>query len=90
MESVSIPQWALNLVSFVATGVGGWFLRALWEAQRKLNEDMKSIQIDLAKNYVTTDMFERKMDKLFEKLDRIEDKLDRKVDKIGLIPPSGL
>lgn len=86
MDAVPIPQWVLNLAIFIATGVCGWFLRALWEAQKVMDEDIKKIQIDLAKNYITISVFDKRMDKMFEKLDRIEDKLDRKVDKVGLIP----
>lgn len=86
-EAVLIPQWVMNLVGLMMTGICGWFLRVLWEAQRDMKEDIREIELKLAEDYMPRTAIEHKLDKLFEKLDRIEDKLDRKVDKIGILPP---
>lgn len=85
---IEMPQWLMNLLGLSMTGVCGWFLRVLWEAQTKLVEDVRKIEINLAQNYMPRSAVEDKLDKMFLKLDRIEDKLDRKVDKPVIAPLS--
>mgnify|MGYP003443869436 CR=1 FL=1 len=68
----------------VATSIVGWFVREIQKdieaATRKQDEDSRkiaSLQLDVAKNYVThADLSDIK-----DSLLRIEDKLDRKQDR---------
>lgn len=75
----------LEAIFKIAVGVGlgvfGWFARQLWEAVNDLREDIRSLEIDQAKNYVAKTDFTAAMKEIKQGLDKIYDKLDGKADK---------
>ena len=81
-------QSVFNIAVGVASAVGGWWLKAIWEALRDLQSadqalagKVASIEVLVAGTYVTRDELSRSMLAVLNKLDRIEDKLDGKADK---------
>ena len=81
-------QGLFNVVLGVASVLGGWVLRVLWEsmrdlqlADRQLAEKVGTIEVLVAGRYITRDEFQRNVDALFAKLDRIDGKLHEKADK---------
>lgn len=75
------PQTIFNIVAGLALSVGGWFARQVWDAVKKLQQDLHDLEVDMPKNYVAKVDFKETMDKIYDKLDRIYDKLDGKADK---------
>ena len=68
--------------------LGGWWLKAIWEAlrdlqsaDRDLTDKLARVEILVAGNYVTRDEMARSMSLLMSALNRIEDKLSGKADK---------
>lgn len=59
----------------------GWWCKEIWDSVKTLKEDIKSIEIDLPKNYVSKVDIESRLDKIDATLERIFDKLEHKVDK---------
>ena len=59
----------------------GWWCKEIWDSVKALKEDIKSIEIDLPKNYVIKVDIESRLDKIDATLERIFDKLEHKVDK---------
>lgn len=83
---VEMPQWLvnmLNLAGLAAIGVGGWFMRVLYDSQANLAKEIQRVELRVVQDYMPRVAVEQKLDMLFSKLDRIEDKLDRKMDKVG-------
>lgn len=81
-------QSLFNVAVGVAGAVGGWWMKAIWEALRDLQSadqalagKVSSIEVLVAGTYVTRDELSRTIIAMMGKLDRIEDKLDLKVDK---------
>ncbi len=84
-----IDQQLFNIVFGVAGALGGWWMKAMWDslkdlqaADRSLAQEVGSLHILVAGNYVRTDTFEKSFGAIFSKLDRIEDKIDLKADKV--------
>jgi len=80
----SIFEGFLSVVSVLI----GMIVKTLWQANKDLQEENKSIikkiaeiEVLVAGDYVKRDYFESKVDALFNKVDSIHEKLDRKVDK---------
>lgn len=72
----------------VATSIVGWFVREIQKdieaTTRKQDEDSRkiaSLQLDVAKNYVTHADLYADLSDIKDSLLRIEDKLDRKQDR---------
>lgn len=83
-----IPQEVFNIVVGVTGALGGWWMKAIWDALKelkladeKLTKEVSDLKVLVAGDYVRQDMFNRLSDAIFAKLDRIEGKLDLKVDK---------
>ena len=81
-------QQLFNLVFSVAGALGGWWMKAIWEAlkdlqkaDQKLSGEVSDLKILVAGGYVRTESFDKLSQAIFAKLDRIEDKLDGKADK---------
>ena len=81
-------QSLFNVAVGVAGAVGGWWMKAIWEALRDLQSadqalagKVSSIEVLVAGTYVTRDELSRTIIAMMGKLDRIEDKLDLKADK---------
>lgn len=84
-----MDQQQLFNVLFALVGVlGGWWMKAMWEAIKSLdqsdkilNSNINDLKVLVAGQYVRQDSFDKLSQALFGKLDRIEDKLDGKADK---------
>jgi predicted negative regulator of RcsB-dependent stress response len=59
----------------------GWFARQVWDATQKLKEDLASLELNVAENYVKKVDINARFDKLESILDKIFDKIDQKADK---------
>ena len=59
----------------------GWWCKEIWDSVKTLKEDIKQIEIDLPKNYVSKTDIESRFDKIDATLERIFDKLENKADK---------
>jgi hypothetical protein len=84
-----MDQQQLFNVLFALVGVlGGWWMKAMWEAIKSLEQADKALsnqvadlKVLVAGGYVRTEKFDSLSKAIFAKLDRIEDKLDGKADK---------
>jgi hypothetical protein len=77
-----------NILLGVASALGGWWLKVIWEALKDLQvadtqlaTKVGQIEVLVAGQYVKREEMERLTNAIFTKLDRIEGKLDSKVDK---------
>ncbi len=59
----------------------GWWCKEIWDSVKALKADIKAIEIDLPKNYVSKRDIESRFDKIDATLERLFDRLDSKVDK---------
>lgn len=83
-----MDQSIFNIAVGVAGALGGWWMKAMWEALKdlkgaddKLAKEVSDLKVLVAGDYVRREMFDRLSDAIFAKLDRIEMKLDLKADK---------
>lgn len=83
-----MEQNLFNIVVGIAGVLGGWWMKAMWEAVKdlkvadeKLAGQVADLKVLVAGDYVRREMFDRLSDAIFTKLDRIESKLDGKADK---------
>jgi hypothetical protein len=81
-------QQLLNVLFAVVGVLGGWWMKAMWEAVKSLEQADKQLsaqvgdlKVLVAGGYVRTESFDGLSKAIFAKLDRIEDKLDLKADK---------
>lgn len=74
-------QTLINLGLGAALAGIGWFARQVWDAVKKLREDLHAIEVDLPKSYVSKDDFNVTMKHIETMFQRIYDKLDDKADK---------
>lgn len=84
-----MDQSVFNIAVGVAGALGGWWMKAMWEALKdlkaaddKLTKEVSDLKVLVAGDYVRREMFDRLSDAIFTKLDRIEGKLDSKADKL--------
>lgn len=84
-----MDQIVFNIVVGVAGVLGGWWLKAIWDAIKelkvaddKLTMQVSDLRVLVAGQYASKESFNQLSNAIFKKLDRIEDKLDNKVDKI--------
>jgi hypothetical protein len=87
-EQLMMDQNAFNIAIAIAGALGGWWMKAMWEAVKdlkvadeRLATQVSDLKVLVAGDYVRREMFDRLSDAIFAKLDRIENKLDQKVDK---------
>lgn len=83
-----MSQDVYNILLGVASALGGWWLKVIWEALKDLQiadtqlaNKVGQIEVLVAGQYVKREEMERLATAIFAKLDRIESKLDSKVDK---------
>lgn len=83
-----MDQQVFNLAIGIAGALGGWWMKAMWEALKDLQKadetlarQVSDLKVLVAGDYVRREMFDRLSDAIFAKLDRIENKLDGKADK---------
>ncbi len=81
-------QQFINVMIGVTGVLGGWWMKAIWEAikdlekaDKRLSDQVGDLKFMVAGGYVKTEQFAGLSTAIFTKLDRIEDKLDGKVDK---------
>jgi hypothetical protein len=74
-------QAMFNFVAGILLVAIGWWCKEIWDSVKTLKEDIKAIEIDLPKNYVSKIDIESRFDKIDATLERLFDRLDAKVDK---------
>jgi len=81
-------QQLFNVLFAIVGVLGGWWMKAMWEAVKSLEQADKELatrvgelRVLVAGGYVKTEQFDGLSKAIFAKLDRIEDKLDLKADK---------
>lgn len=81
-------QQLFNIVFALASALGGWWMKMIWEAlgnlkitDEHLTKEVSDLKVLVAGDYIRREMFDRMSDAIFAKLDRIETKLDKKADK---------
>ncbi len=83
-----IDQNLFNVIVGLAGALGGWWMKAMWDAikdlkgaDEKLATKVEDLRVLIAGQYVSRESFDQLTKAIFTKLDRIEDKLDQKADK---------
>lgn len=83
-----MEQQVFNIAMGIAGALGGWWMKAIWEAIKDLERadncmasQLSDLKVLVAGGYVRTESFDKLSQAIFMKLDRIEDKLDLKADK---------
>ena len=74
-------QSIINIVLGAILMVAGWFSRILWEAVNELQKDLSTLRVEIARDYLPRNDFNRLGDDLKEMLNKIYDRLDNKADK---------
>jgi hypothetical protein len=74
-------QELFNILAMGVGGLGGWVLKAVWEAIRDLKNDVKELGYEVRVGYVRRDDFLDAIDRIETMVSRIFDKLDDKADK---------
>lgn len=73
-----VATWGWLIVS----GVAGWSLKALWDAQKDVTRDLGALEVKMAENYVRKVDLQPILERMERSLLSIEDKLDGKADKV--------
>jgi len=74
-------QAMFNFVAGILLVAIGWWCKEIWDSVKTLKDDIKAIEIDLPKNYVSKKDIDSRFDKIDATLERLFDRLDAKVDK---------
>ena len=74
-------QAVFNFIGGAILLAVGWWCKEIWDSVKSLKADIKAIEIDLPKNYVSKADIESRLDKIDATLERIFDKLENKADK---------
>lgn len=74
-------QPVFNLVGGAVLVAVGWWCKEIWNSVKSLKEDIRAIEVDLPKHYVSKADIESRLDKIDATLERIFDKLENKADK---------
>lgn len=74
-------QTTLNALFGICGALGGFVLKAMWDALTSLRRDLADLQASIADNYVRQRDYQAHADRVLAMLDKIYDKLDTKVDK---------
>jgi hypothetical protein len=74
-------QAMFNFVAGILLVAIGWWCKEIWDSVKALKTDIKAIEIDLPKNYVSKKDIDSRFDKIDATLERLFDRLDAKVDK---------
>jgi peptidoglycan hydrolase CwlO-like protein len=75
------PQLLVNVGFGIAGTLGGFVIRALWDAMTMLQKDLQQMQNSLSETYVRRDDFRDHASRIEGALERIEAKLDHKADR---------
>ena len=74
-------QWLADALFAVCGILGGFILKATWDAVKDLQRDMSALQGSIASTYVRKDDFRDHATRVENALARIEAKFDGKADK---------
>ena len=74
-------QAMFNFVAGILLVAIGWWCKEIWDSVKALKNDIKAIEIDLPKNYVSKKDIESRFDKIDATLERLFNRLDAKADK---------
>lgn len=74
-------QMLINALFALSGGLGGFVLKAMWDAIQSMRKDMENLQKSITENYVRRDDFKDHALRVETLLDRIYEKLDGKADK---------
>jgi hypothetical protein len=74
-------QAMFNFIGGAVLVAVGWWCKEIWDSVKKLKDELKAIEIDLPKNYVSKADIENRFDKIDATLERLFDRLNEKVDK---------
>jgi len=74
-------QAMFNFIGGAILVAVGWWCKEIWDSVKKLKDDLKAIEIDLPKNYVSKADIENRFDKIDATLERLFDRINEKVDK---------
>jgi len=78
MDISELFKWA----AYLLTGIMGWFVRVLWDAQKELQEDMKKIELHISENYTKRNDFRDAIANLKNDFKEMSVPLFKKLDKI--------
>lgn len=76
-----ISQDLINLGFLGGGGIGGWFLKIMWDAIKDLQKDMREIENEVHRDYVRKDEFRADIDEIKTILREIFNDLKKKADK---------
>lgn len=76
-----ISQDLINLGFLGGGGIGGWFLKIMWDAIKDLQKDMREIENEVHRDYVRKDEFRADFDEIKAILREIFNDLKKKADK---------
>lgn len=74
-------QVMFNIAGTLAGVLGGFVLRATWDAIERMRSDLQALQSSIASTYVRRDDHRDFAQQVLTKLDSISAKLDEKADK---------
>ena len=78
-------QTLIDLALGAVLAIIGWLARQLWDAVKRLREDIHKIEVDLPTNYVKREEFSESLKEIKDLCRQIFDKVDslekRKADK---------
>jgi hypothetical protein len=74
-------QAMFNFVGGILLVAIGWWCKEIWDSVKNLKTDIKALEIDLPKNYVSKKDIENRFDKIDATLERLFDRLENKADK---------
>jgi hypothetical protein len=74
-------QDVINALFAACGALGGFILKAMWDAVADLRRELAALQESISRNYVRRDDFKDHATRVESLLDKIYDKLEHKADK---------
>ena len=76
-----MDQNLINLIFGGFMAMLGWLGKTIWDAVQDLKSDVKQIEVNLPKDYVTKDDYRSDIRDIKEMLEKLFDRLNEKADK---------
>jgi hypothetical protein len=76
-----MDQALINTIISLAAGAYGLVLKSMWDTIKSLDDQVGTLQVSVAGEYLKREEWKDDMRRLMEKLDSIDEKLDKKADK---------
>jgi len=76
-----MDQALINTIISRAAGAYGIVLKSRWDTIKSLDDQVGTLQVSVAGEYLKREEWKDDMRRLMEKLDSIDEKLDKKADK---------